>query len=231
MAAQLLEHLLSPYEDDCLGLIRDDPGRILEWVRGVTPENGWATGDLINALANDGRAFTEKLLTDVDPHALARLILDGGWPHVYSTTRAVDRITRAAGMPLITRVGHAYDPEAFHALAANPPADIHAADELLSVQAYTQRDLGLEVFNQVTPHLATAISRNPPTESQKMFRTWAFLLGFAPHFLRGRHVPAPQPAGLPRSSCAHSMRIGSPERCRTLPQTSPGRTSVASSRP
>ncbi|MFI1034675.1 hypothetical protein [Streptomyces sp. NPDC020951] len=191
MAAQLLENLLSPYEDDCLDLIRDHHGRVLEWVRGITPENGWAIGDLINALANDDRAFTENLLADVDPHALARLIPDGGWPHVYSTTRAVDRITQAAGMPLTTRVGHAYDPEAFQALAANPPADIHAVDELLSVLAYTQRDLGLEVFNQLTPHLATAISRNPPIESQKMFRTWAFLLGFAPHFLRGRHVPDP----------------------------------------
>ncbi|MFE9976839.1 hypothetical protein ACFYRD_40675 [Streptomyces hirsutus] len=92
-------------------------------------------------------------------------------------------------MPLITRVGHAYDPDAFHALAANPPANIQAIDELLSTLAYTQRDLGFAVFEQLTPNLGTAISRNPPAESQKIFRTWAFLLGYAPRFLRGRHAP------------------------------------------
>lgn len=191
MAAQLLEHLLAPYEEDCFDLISDHHDRILQWVHTLTPENAWAIGDLVNVLANRDGPFTKQLLADLDPQALARLIPEGGWPHIYSTTHAVERITQAGGMRLIEGVGRAYDPDAFHALAASPPADIGAIDELFRALAYTARDLGLALFELLISHLATQLFRNLPAESQKLFDTWAFLLGFAPRFLRGRHVPDP----------------------------------------
>lgn len=198
MAAQLLEHLMTPDNDDCVDLIREHHARIAEWVHHVTPENGWAIGTLINALSNDDRPLTEQLLADVDPHALARLIPEGGWPHIYSTAHAVDRITRGGGISLMERVGRAYDPSAFHALAADAPADVTAIDQLLRTLTYTQRDLALAVFEQLIPQLAVQVSRDLPVESQNLFDTWAFLLGFAPRFLRGGRAPDPAARRLAR---------------------------------
>jgi hypothetical protein len=189
MAAQLLEHLMASGKDDCIDLIRERHAQIAEWVHHVTPENGWAIGTLINALSNDDKFLTQQLLADVDPHALARLIPEGGWPHIYSTAHALDRISQGGGMPLIEKVGRAYDPSAFHALAARPPADVAAIDQLLRTLTYTERDLALAVFEQLIPHLAVQVSRDLPVEAQNLFDTWAFLLGFAPRFLRGRRAP------------------------------------------
>ncbi|WP_164492767.1 hypothetical protein [Streptomyces lydicus] len=189
MAAQLLERLLRLGARGCLDLIRDHRCRIREWVFDISPENGWAIGDLINTLSHEDRIFTEQLLADMDPHALARLIPAGGWPHIYSTTHAVERITQSGGARLMQSVGDSYDPSAFRALAASPPASIRDVDELFKALAFTSRDLGLAIFEQMSPYLAVQVSRNPPVESQKMFDTWAFLLGFAPQFLRGRRGP------------------------------------------
>lgn len=189
MAAQLLLSLLSMAGSDCLDLARDHSYRIREWVLHVSPENGWAIGDLINSLSNDDRAFTEQLLGDVDPFALARLIPMGGWPHIYSTTHAVARITQGGGMILIESVGNACDLSAFDALAASPPVGIENINQLLRALAYTAPGIGRAVFERLIPHLAAHVSANPPAESAKLFDTWVFLLGFAPRFLRGRRAP------------------------------------------
>ncbi|MGV4886408.1 trypsin-like peptidase domain-containing protein [Streptomyces viridosporus] len=189
MAAHLLERLLLLDESVCLDLVRNRCGKIREWLVDVSPENGWAIGGLINSLSYHDREFTEELLVDVDPHALARLIPEGGWPHIYSTTHAVERITQGGGLRLMERVGDAYDPNSFQVLVDHPPASIEGISELLKTLAYTARELGLSIFERLIPYLAAQVSKNPPVESQKIFDTWTFLLGFAPRFLRGRRAP------------------------------------------
>jgi hypothetical protein len=189
MAAQLLERLLVVDEDELIAIVRDSPATILQWVQTVTPENGWAIGDLISSLSSQDKVFTEQALSTVDPDRLAGLIPTGGWPHIYSTTRAVGRITQGGGPALIRKVGAAFDPQAFIELAKSPPESLDDVDELLHTMAYTNRELGFVLFENLIPFIAGEISQNPPVRSQQIFETWAFLLGFAPRFLRGRNSP------------------------------------------
>lgn len=189
MSAQLLEGLLSSNSDECLHLAQNHSDTIRDWVVNVSPQNGWAIGDLINTLSTKDRLLTEQILTGIDPQAIARLIPGGGWPHIYSTTHAVDRIAEGGGIELIQRIGASYNPSDFLELAANPPEESGDINHLLRALAYTSRDLGLAIFDQLIPHLAKKVSRNPPLESESIFDTWAFLLGFAPRFLRGRRSP------------------------------------------
>lgn len=185
MAAQLVEQLLGPDDADVSELVWAGEDRVLDWVRAVTPENGWAIASLVNNLANENRARLDGLLAGIDPAALARLIPDGGWPHIYSSTRAVDRITQAGGLALMRSVGQALDEKELRAMLKHPP-DLAAVNQLLKGMAYVNPDLGLGLFDAVIPYLASQVSANPPVASQSLFETIAFLLGYAPRFLRQR---------------------------------------------
>lgn len=188
-AAQLLYTVMTYTDGHLVNLVRTHGARLREWMQAVTPENGWALGNLANVLINDDREFAEGLLGDLNPANLAALITRGSWPHMHSTTTAVDRIVMAGGKQLREAVAQVYDWSAFDQLADSAPKDLHEVSDLLYTLAATNMDLGLHLFERLTPHIASVVSADPPANSQGLFRTWSYLLGFAPSFLRGKRTP------------------------------------------
>lgn len=188
-AAQLLYTVMTYTDGHLLNLVRAHDVRLREWMQAVTPENGWALGNLANVLINADREFAESLLGDLNPANLAALITRGSWPHMHSTTTAVDRIVMAGGQQLREAVAQLYDWRAFDQLADSAPRDLQEVSALLYTLAATNIDLGHHLFERLTPHIASVVSADPPANSQGLFKTWSFLLGFAPSFLRGKRVP------------------------------------------
>lgn len=125
----------------------------------------------------------------MDPAGIANLVDTGGWPHIYSTTKAVDRIAQAGGIDLIRAVGAALDEDVLDRMLAEVPS-LASADELFSMLAHLNPDLGVRLFERHAVQLAVMFSPRPLESFHQMFETFGFLLGYLPQFLR-RHCPKP----------------------------------------
>lgn len=189
MAAQLLEQLAGGDGRAVVQAIWEQIDVVVDWVRAVTPEVGWSIGDLVNLLINDDRERIAQAIAGVDPAAIASLVETGGWPHIYSTTKAVDRIAQAGGTDLIRAVGAALDEDALDRMLAEVPS-LASADELFSMLAHLNPDLGVRLFEKHAARFAALFSPKPLESFHQMFETFGFLLGYLPLFLR-RHRPTP----------------------------------------
>ena len=183
MAAQLLEHIHGPDAPEVVETIWDHLDAVVGWVQHMTPETGWAVATLVNVLINEDRIRIASALAGTDATKLADLITAGGWPHIYSTTDAVDRVAQAGGVELIRAVGQALDEEALGRMLDTVPS-LSSANQLLDLLCHTNPELGLRLFESHAAQLAAAFSRNPLEEFHGMFDTFGFLLGYAPGFLR-----------------------------------------------
>jgi hypothetical protein len=183
MAAQLLDELHGPDAPEVTGTVWARIDTVTEWVRNVTPQNGWAIGDLINILCNEDRERISAAISTTDPAKLTKLYRDGGWPHIYSIHRAVDRISQGGGIGFLKAVGDNFDEQELTRMLDTAP-DLWSANELLSVFPYTNPEMGVRLFESHAEQLASRFSRDPLNEHSAMFQTFAFLLGYAPGFLR-----------------------------------------------
>lgn len=183
MAAQLLDELHGPDAPEITASVWEHIDTVTEWVRHVTPQNGWAIGNLINILCNENRERISAAISTTDPAQLTKLYRDGGWPHIYSTHRAVDRISQGGGGDFLKAVGDGFDEEELMSMLDTAP-DLWSANELLSVFPYTNPEMGLRLFQSHAEQFARCFSRDPLNEYRAMFDTFAFLLGYAPGFLR-----------------------------------------------
>lgn len=190
MAAQLLEQLAGRDAPAVLDAIWEQIDAVVAWVHAVTPEVGWSVGELVNLLINEDRARLAQALEGVDPAAVARLVETGGWPHIYSTTKAIDRIAQAGGTDLIRAVGVALNEDTLDRMLDDVPS-LASADELLAMFAHLNPDMGVRLFEKHADRFAAMFSPKPLENFHQMFETFGFLLGYAPQFLRGRHQPTP----------------------------------------
>jgi hypothetical protein len=188
MAAQLLEDLAGPDAREIVEAVWQEIDAVVAWVDAITPEVGWAVARLINLLINDDRPRIEVALAEVDPARLAGLVEAGGWPHIYSTTQAIDRIAQS-GAELARAVGSKFDEVGLDEMLDNVP-DLGSADDLLGMLAYLNPDMGIRLFENHAGRFASVFSPRPLESYPQMFRTFAFLLGYAPGFLRRRHPSA-----------------------------------------
>lgn len=191
MAAQLLEQLADPDAPEIVATIWDHLDSVIEWIRTVTPQNGWAIGNLVNALINDDRERLAAAISTIDSSRLVQLYKDGGWPHIYSTSGAVNRISQGGGTDLLVAVGAAFDETTLEAMLDAAPS-LASANELLAMFPYTNPEMGIRLFDSHAERFTKAFSRNPLGEYNAMFKTFAFLLGYAPGFLRHRKPRASQ---------------------------------------
>lgn len=190
MAAQLLVQLSWPENEHVLAEIWSRIGRVIDWVHTITPESGWAVADLVNVLGNADRDRLMAHLAGVEPERVADLIRAGGWPHIYSTMRAVDRISQCGGPALMRAIGAALHEDLLADMLRRAPS-LWAINELLGPLAYLAPDLGLRLFNGVAVSAADILSRDLLGTHHEVFDTVAFLLGFAPSFLR-KEEPSPE---------------------------------------
>lgn len=189
MAAQLLEQLASPDAPAVVDAIWEQINAVVAWICAITPEVGWSVGQLVNLLTNNNWKRIAEELVGVDPGAVARLVEAGGWPQIYSTTKAVDRIAQAGGADFRRAVGTAMDASALDRMLDDVPS-LACADELLSMLAHLRPDMGVRLFEKHAAQFAAVFSAKPLEGFNQMFETFAFLLGYLPQFLR-RHTPTP----------------------------------------
>ena len=175
MAAQLLEELAGPDAPIVTETIWKHIDVVLAWVQELTPSNGWAVGNLINVLHNDNPQALKDLLDGVDPASVAAVIQAGGWPHIYSSMKAVERIAQGGGVDFLISVGEAIDEPALHRMFDDLP-DLSAADELFSGLAHLNPPLGLRLFESHAGQLAALFSPEPVDRFHDLFETFAFLL-------------------------------------------------------
>ncbi|MFI7529706.1 hypothetical protein [Nocardia salmonicida] len=175
MAAQLLQELAGPEAPIVTETIWKHRDVVLGWVEELVASNGWAVGNLINVLHNDNRQALQDLLDGVDPASVAAVIEAGGWPHIYSSMKAVERIAQGGGVKFLVAVGEAFDETALHRMLDDLP-DLSAAGELFSGLAHLNPSLGLRLFESHAGRLAALFSPNPVDRFNDLFETFAFLL-------------------------------------------------------
>ena len=174
-AAQLLDELHGPDAPIVTETIWEHIDAVIAWVETLTPPNGWAVANLINVLHNDNRDALAKAIDGIDPTAVAGLIEAGGWPHIYSSIRAVDRIAQGRSVEFLVSVGEAIDDATLDRMLDDAP-DLHAAGELLGGLAFLNPAMGIRLFEKHAEQLATMFSPNPLDRFHDLFETFAFLL-------------------------------------------------------
>lgn len=196
MAAQMLDELHGPDAPEVIAAVWEHIDVVGEWVRHVTPENGWAIGSLVNILSHEDPERTSACVLTTDPTQLANLLRDGGWPHIYSSQRAISRISHSGGPDFLMAVGQAFDEGQLSGMLGTAP-DLRSVNKLLSVLTYTNPEMGIRLFHAHAEQFARAFSLDPLVAYRDMFDTFAFLLGYAPAFLR-----PPKPATEQRRALA-----------------------------
>lgn len=189
MAAQLLEELAGQDAPIVTETIWNNIDVVLGWIEELTPANGWAVGNLINVLHNNNRQALQDMLEGVDPASVAAVIQTGGWPHIYSSMKAVDRIAQGGGVDFLISVGEAIDETAVHRMLDDLP-DLSAADELFSGLAHLNPPLGLRLFESHVGQLAALFSPDPVDRFHDLFETFAFLLQRLSFRDTGYKIPA-----------------------------------------
>lgn len=190
MAAQLITQLAWPEVDHVVDETWNGIETVIGWVRDISPEEGWALGDLVNALSKDRERLAGHL-ADLDAQRLARLVIDGGWPHIYSTTRALGRITQGGGPDLMRAVAEQLDEQRLAQMLQEAP-NLASIDTLLECLVYLDPDLALRLFHGVASRAADMFSSDPLTSHHDLYRTVMFVLGFAPDFLHPDEPSAAQ---------------------------------------
>lgn len=186
-------------------VIRNEHVAISTWFRQLSPQNAWALGDLVNTLYNeDQRAHTNSatlLASESSPRRLATLVLDGGWGHIYSTSRGVDRIMLAASHELREKTKAELDRRAYRAFLAAKHDHLDEMSELIKAVAALDLPFAIELFDGAAAEFARLFSADPVPGWSDVFDVLGFVLGFAPRFLRGRRRPQPTAWAAARRFC------------------------------
>ncbi len=192
--AQLLTETLTWSPDAVRAVIREHEGAIAKWFRRLSPQNAWAIADLINGLYNhDYKEHTEdsrRLAAEVSPARLATLLVEGGWGHIYSTSRGVERILTAGGVELREAVASKLNHASYREFLDSNNDDLDAIAELIKGVAACDWHFAIALFEKAVPTIARLYSADPLHSWGDIFDVLAFVLGFAPSFLRGRRHPA-----------------------------------------
>lgn len=193
--AQLLTETLSWCPEVVRPIIRQQEATVAAWFEQLTPQNAWALGDLVNGLFNhdhqEHTADSARLASHVTPTRLATLALDGGWGHIYSTSHGVERILTAADAGLRESVAKALDRDEYRQFLSSKHDDLDAMAELIKAVAAIDYAFSIDLFEGAAPEFARLFSADPVHSWSEVFDVLAFVLGFAPEFLR-RRKPSPR---------------------------------------
>jgi hypothetical protein len=191
--AQLLTETLTWSPDVVRPVIREYEGSIAAWFTRVSPQNAWALADLINGLySHDIKEHTldsRQLAAGVSPSRLSTLMIEGGWGHIYSTGRGVERILTAGGVKLREEVASEVNQADYIEFLDTNIGDLNAIAELIKGMAAIDWHLAVALFERAIPAIARLYNADPVNGWSDIFDVLAFVLGFAPSFLRNRRHP------------------------------------------
>lgn len=178
-AAQLLSEVITYSDGVVIGAVRAHTAELEQWYAAIAPENGWALGDLANSLYRPDSEFAARIAGSTDARRLARLILDGGWPHIYSSSHAVDRLCNVSGQPLRDSIRPHLDEAAFkQMLDTNPPELAHISMLIENISA-ADHDLSLRLLEHSAKRIALLLSGDPVRRWNDMFGLLFHVLGYA----------------------------------------------------
>jgi hypothetical protein len=190
-AANLVADLVGWFHGSVLESIKANAARLSDWYQSISAENGWALGDLANNVYNQDKEFAAQIAGYADPARLANLILDGGWPHIYSTSHALDRICTVGGTAAREAVATHLDEDAYQHMLSTGDPDLSQTATLIQHIASADHDLSLRLFQQAAPTLAGQFASNPARQWNGLSTPVMDVLGYGPHFLRRhKHPPA-----------------------------------------
>ena len=118
-------------------------------------------------------------------------MLDGDWGHIHSTSRGVDRILTAAGADLRDASARELDHDKYRTFLASKHDELDAMAELIKAVAAIDHAFSVDLFHGGAAEFARLFSDDPIHSWNDLFVLLAFVLGFAPKFLRGRPKPSP----------------------------------------
>ncbi len=177
-AAQLLSEVISYSDGVVMGTVRAHATELEQWFAAIAPENGWALGDLANSMHGPDSEFAEQVAGFTDGRRLANLILDGGWPHIYSSSHAVNRLCNIGGKPLRDSIQQHLDEAAFKKLLdTNPPGLAYMAMLIENISA-ADHDLSLRLLEHSAGKIASLLCVDPVRRWNDLFGLMFHVLGY-----------------------------------------------------
>lgn len=177
-AAQLLSEIVTYSDGVVIETIRAHLTQLKQWYAAIAPENGWALGDLANSLHQPDPEFAAQVARFTNGRRLAHLILDGGWPHIYSSSHALDRLCNIGGEPLRASTGPHLDETAFEQMLDAAPPDLAPISMLIENLAAADHDLSLRLLEHSARTIASLLSVDPVRRWNDLFGLMFHVLGY-----------------------------------------------------
>lgn len=157
-AAQLLTEVISFSDGTVIDTIRANIAELKRWYASIAPENGWALGDLVNSLHQPDPEFAAQVAGFVDARRLARLIPSGGWPHIYSSSNAVDRLCNIGSETLREAVRQQLDESVFKKMLDEESLNLGQISILIQHIASADHGMSLRLLEYSAGRIASLIS-------------------------------------------------------------------------
>ncbi|MBB3749856.1 hypothetical protein FHT44_002317 [Mycolicibacterium sp. BK634] len=169
-AAQLLTLTLSQSRlESIVDIVREHDTTLREWFAAISPQNGWALGDLANSLYHRDPDLAAYAAASVSPERLAMLVVEGGWTHSVSTGQAVDRLCNVGGGGVREAARPFADHDAYVQMFDDPSAEFWRICTLIADLIPLDHKLALRLLEQVGPRIARQFSANPVLRWNDMF--------------------------------------------------------------
>lgn len=163
-AAKLLIQTVIYSRGSVMETVKAHESRLFDWYRAISPENGGALGDLVQILYDgdkEDKGFALEVAQYADAKRLADIILQGGWPHIDSTTHALDQICSTGGQAVREAVAAMMDEGKYKQMLSTGDPDVDQSAKLIHQVASADPDLSLRLFEHAAPMLALQFMKDP----------------------------------------------------------------------
>lgn len=185
-AAQLLSEAIIYSDGAVIESVKAHSGRLEEWYANIAPDNGWALGELVNSLHQPSSDFAAQVANFADGRRLARLIPDGGWPHIYSSSHALNRLSNIGGESLRHATKIHLDEAAYREMLDASSPELHQIAMLVMSLAAADHELSLRLIEQFAHKIASLLMVDPVRRWNDLLGLTLFVLGFATMTWRDR---------------------------------------------
>lgn len=182
-AAALIADACSGRDPVVIDLLKADIHSLQPWFEAISPENGWAFAELVNALYNADHDLARDVANLASPRRVASLITEGGWPHSVSSGRAVERLCQAGDRSFTMAVATELDHSAYRTMLRESSTEYWRSVNLIADLLYVDWPFALELLTENAGALGAKFGLSP-------LRSWnesselIIRMGLGPSFLR-----------------------------------------------